>query len=112
MKKAIIISFTFLLCSSNFVMAETSAVKCFEMGFSAASKAYKAGDKSAFTPVYGMSPKMMKASPCCKIGTEPGCLGYNGAFQYVQQYGTDKNTIEYQERSNLFRMMDSGMFGY
>ena len=51
MKKAIIISFTFLLCSSNFVMAETSAVKCFEMGFSVASKAYKAGDKSAFTPV-------------------------------------------------------------
>lgn len=68
--------------------------------------------KSAFTPVYGMSPKMMKASHCCNVGTEPSCLGYNGAFQYVQQYGTNKNTIEYQEKYNLSKMMDSGMFGF
>lgn len=80
MKKLFIISIAILFGSSNFVMAETSAVKCFEMGFTAASKAYHAGDKSAFTPVYGMSPKMMKASPCCNIGTEPSCLGYNGAY--------------------------------
>ncbi len=112
MKRFFIISIAILYYSSNFVVAETSAVKCFEMGFSAASKAYNIGDKSAFTPIYGMSPKMMKASPCCHIGTEPSCLGYNGAFQYVQQYGTNKNTIEYQEKYNLFRMMDSGMFGF
>lgn len=70
MKKLFIIFIAILFGSSNFVMAETSAVKCFEMGFIAASKAYNAGDKSAFTPIYGMSPKMMKASPCCNIGTD------------------------------------------
>lgn len=112
MKKSFIISIAILFCSSNLALAETSAAKCFEMGFTVAAKAYNAGDKSAFTPVYGMSPKMMKASPCCNVGTEPSCLGYNGAFQYVQQYGTNKNTIEYQEQYNLFKMMDSGMFGF
>lgn len=112
MKKLFIISIVILFGSSNFVMAETSAVKCFEMGFTALQKLIMQEIKVPLLRFYGMSPKMMKASPCCNIGTEPSCLGYNGAFQYVQQYGTNKNTLDYQEKYNLFKMMDSGMFGF
>ena len=39
--------------------AEQSATACFDLGFNAAAKAFNAGDKSAFTPVYGMSPAMI-----------------------------------------------------
>ena len=55
---------------------------------------------------------MMKKSPCCNTGVEIQCMAYNAAFQYVQQNGADKNTLEYMEKLDLFRKMDTGMFGF
>ncbi len=112
MKKVLLLLLFMLISNALTVRAEYSTTACYEMGFDVASKAYLRGDKSAFTPVYGMSPQMMKKSPCCNTGVEIQCMAYNAAFQYVQQNGADKNTLEYMEKLDLFRKMDTGMLGF
>lgn len=110
--KKYILTLGFILSFIGTAYAEPSATACFDMGFNAAAKAFNAGDSSAFTPVYGMSPEMMKKSPCCTNGMGRGCMAYNAAFQAVQQGGTSKNSQAYYEKRMLFQQMDAGMLGY
>ena len=112
MKKILPLLLFVLVSSTLTAKAEYTTTACYEMGFDVASKAYLRGNKSAFTPVYGMSAQMMKKSPCCNTGVEIQCMAYNAAFQYVQQNGADKNTLEYMEKLDLFRKMDTGMVGF
>lgn len=109
-KLLLIISLAFFSFTGCY--AEQSATACFDMGFDVAAKAFNAGDRSAFTPVYGMSPEMMKKSPCCTNGMGKGCMAYNAAFQAVQQGGANKNSAAYAERRLLFQQMDIGMLGF
>lgn len=92
--------------------AEQSATACFDLGFNAAAKAFNAGDKSAFTPVYGMSPAMMKKSPCCTNGMNKQCMAYNTAFQSVMQNGPSKYSEDYADKKFLFQQIDAGMLGF
>lgn len=57
MKKVLLLLLFMLISNALTVRAEYSTTACYEMGFDVASKAYLRGDKSAFTPVYGMSPQ-------------------------------------------------------
>lgn len=112
MKNIIFILGLTLYLISGSAYAEYSATACYDMGFNAAAKAFNAGDRSAFTPVYGMSPAMMEKSPCCQNGMDKGCMAYNAAFQTVQQHGPNKNTLEYEDKLLLFKQMDTGFFGF
>lgn len=112
MKKILPLLLFVLISNVLTAKAEYTTTACYEMGFDVASKAYLRGDKSAFTPVYGMSPQMMKKSPCCDTGIEIQCTAYNAAFMTVQQNGADKHSLDYMEKLDLFRKMDTGMFGF
>ena len=90
--------------------AEPTATSCYNTGYSIASKAYIAGDRSAFTPGVGAAKKFMQ-HPCCTCKNEFACMGLNAAFQYVQTYGPTKSTPKYQENLQLMQMFDMGMFG-
>lgn len=107
MKKLILFAILLLSLPSY---AEPTATSCYNTGYSIASKAYIAGDRSAFTPGVGAAKKFMQ-HPCCTCKNEFACMGLNAAFQYVQTYGPTKSTPKYQENLQLMRMFDMGMFG-
>lgn len=111
MKKCILV-LGFVLSFASCAYAEQSATACFDLGFNAAAKAFNAGDKSAFTPVVGMSPAMMKKSPCCTNDMSKQCMAYNAAFQSVMQYGPSKYTVDYANKKLLFQQIDAGMLGF
>ena len=110
--KKYVLTLGLLLSFVGSAYAEYSATACFDMGFDVAAKAFRNGNSSAFTPIYGMSPDMMNKSPCCKNGMDKGCMAYNAAFQAVQQSGPDKNSTGYVQKRLLFQQMDTGMLGF
>lgn len=110
MKKLFILCGIIYLCSSCLAQAETNPTKCFNMGFEAASKAYNAGDKSAFDLSTGISQSAYKKSPCCQdFANNPlGCMGYMAAFKAVLQGGPNKNTYAYLEQYNMVKRLELG----
>lgn len=110
MKKILILATLMLLSSLSTVYAETDPMKCFDMGFAAASKAYNAGDKSMFDiSTGGMSANAYKQSPCCKDPNNMiGCIGYMAAFKAVLLGGPSKNTYQYYEQYNMVKMLQLG----
>lgn len=111
MKKLfLIISLVFLSVTGCY--AEQNAMACFQQGFNIAAKAFNSGDRSAFTPVYGMSPAIMKTSPCCKNGMDKYCVAFNMAFMAVQQGGASRTSMPYIQNYQAVQAIDAGLLGF